>query len=452
MPRNFTLSLALACCMGLFLPAQAKRPKAGVPPPRPVDAKDLLDRTQFPSRFTGYVVHKASSSVVSWFLGTWIESPAIVGGGSASGWSRRAAKLQPAASTSPEDVLAMSFNLGQKDGRWAIRMLTLVPDERNPGHFKPSPLTDEGPGALVDGRYQFEMEKLRLVLIPGDSGWKPSSLRLFRFLGDDFSAPANLSPSIAATVNWGPTQLAPMWAAGSYLLLENPPYGQLLYRGFGEQGNTWMVRYVREGEAFVQSDPVPYEGSKVLKVGTWPMAGLYANGLGFAKDGTLNVSSSSLNLLFKDPTRLEEIQFDGVAKGLWTNPRVQFSIHGVATEIAIPEATRTEILSRCADPQWLASGGPYSPQKLFNTAFSGCTAQFPIASVSPGSKPWAEAGNQKNLEAYTQLLRGWVNAFQESGVVASRVPLTRTKPSPLGLILTADQVARFKSSAAPTKQ
>lgn len=448
MLQKLQVLLVLLFAWSPLLQAQVKKSRPLVASQKTNEAKDVLDQTKFPVKFAGYAVHKASNDVVLWFQGTWIEAPAIVGGGSSASWSKRAARLTVMDTNSDGPLLATSFNLGQQEGRWVIRLLRLVPDETKPHHFKPSPLTDEGTGEQVDGSYRFDMEQIRLVIFPRDSAWKPASLRLFRFLGDDFAASAALAPCIAQTVNWGPTQLAPIWAAGSYLLMEDGLLGRLIYRGFGEQGNTWVVRYAREGQKLVKSSAEPFEGSMPKAKGTWPVVGLYQNGLGFGTGNTRGVEKMELDLVFKDPTRLEEVRFDGKAKGLWTTPTMEFTLHGASTEINIPEAVRVEALSRCADPHWMASGGPYSPQKLLNSAFQRCIAQAPLRSVNTANMSWAEIANDNNKQAFFQSVDGWLIAFQESGVQASKILFTRQKPAPLGLILTPEQAEKFRAARA----
>lgn len=427
-------------------PAQAlRKPKSTAATSKVTPTKDLLDQSRFPGRYLGYVVLKAANEVILWFQGTWEDAPTIVGGGSGATWSRRGARLKKMDALHSDAELATSFNLGQQDGRWLIRMFRWEPDPAMPGQFKPAPHSDEGTGEAVEGSYRFDLEKYRIVLFPREAAWKPTTLRVIRFLGDDFAASAALAPSVAPGLGKGPTQLAPVWAAGSYLLMEDGPLGRMIYRGFAEQGNTWVVRYAREGTQLVRSAAEPYEGSKRTDKGTWAAATLYANGVGLGKSDFYGIEKMSLDLAFRDPAQLEEVRFDGRAWGTWGNPSMEFTLHGTSTEVAIPDAVRTEVLSRCADPQWLAAGGPYSPQKLLNLAFQGCYAQGPRLSLNPAKNPGAEMANEKNKQGLQQALPGWTNAFQECGIRTSKIPYWTRKPAPLGLILTPEQVEKLKA-------
>jgi hypothetical protein len=160
----------------------------------------------------------------------------------------------------------------------------------------------------------------------------------------------------------------------------------------------------------------------------------------------------TLDLAFQDPPRLEEVRFDGKAWGTWNHPSMEFTLSGEASEVPLADPVRAEALSRALDPQWLASGGPYAPQKLLNGAFQGCTAQVPLVSLNPAKTPGAQMGNEKNLQARNQALQGWSTAFQEAGVLLSKELLTSKKPVPLGLILPPAQVEKLKSERShPSK-
>lgn len=448
------VSMSAVLGLGALMPftAQARKGKPASAATKAAEPKDLLDQQAIPKAFVGYAVHKTSGEVILWFQGTWMESPTVAGGGAGATWSRRAARLVPLDASGTGGILSTSFGLGRQDGRWVIRQFKLEPDYAQPGKFKPTTLADEGTGDFTDGVFRFEMDKLSIILFPGKEGWKPTSLRVFRFLGTDFTVSSTLVPCVAHAFGKGPTQLAPIWAAGSYLLLEDGPLGRMIYRGFGEQGNTWVLRYVREGGRVLRSTPDPYGGATRLEKGTYPVATLYQNGLGLAKSDFQGVESMSLDLAFKDPARLEEVRFDGKAWGTWNNPSMQFTLSGAASEMPLAEPVRAEALSRATEPQWLASGGPYSPQKLLNGAFQGCYAQVPFLSLNPAKSPGAQMGNEKNLQAQKLAIPGWMNAYQEAGVLTSKTVFTVKKPVPLGLILTPEQVEKLRSEhASPSK-
>lgn len=108
MLQKLQVFLFLLCAWNPLLQAQAKKSKPAVAPTKTNEAKDVLDRTNFPVKFAGYAVHKASNDVVLWFQGTWIEAPAIVGGGSSASWSRRAARLTVMDTNSDGLLLATS--------------------------------------------------------------------------------------------------------------------------------------------------------------------------------------------------------------------------------------------------------------------------------------------------------------------------------------------------------
>ncbi len=404
-----------------------------------VGSKDLLMRQGLSERFQGYLVSKKTGQIILFFDGTWVKAPAITGGGSGE-WSGLCAEIRDMDDPASERPRVLSFNLGRKGDQWQVRTFKFALD---PIYGRPVPATAEGQGSGTreGNTLRFELGALRLVLRGAEKGWEATAVRVFRFRATGF-VPTDTPGPFAGSEN-GTRQYLPIWGTGSYAVLQGDRFGRLLYRPFGDASQVWMVRYALEKEKAVCELPRYYANGQRQDWANAELAGFFLNGLGNFKPATFGVGACKPLLLFKDPSRLDEVFYAGERVGFGAGASITSTLKGETVEVSIPDAQISAVLNRAKDPSWIVPSGPGSLRKLLDLPYQGCLLQWPMPSLNPNQGYEAERVNRLTMAALKEKALIWAAFAREAGVTISEKLVSVTTPVPMGIVFTKEELEKM---------
>lgn len=414
--KNALLTLLAACTLNAQLvekpvPAPTKpvvkagKKAAQVPKPEPkVRKADLLEQIKAPRTFRGALIDKTSKRVEFLFRGTWAPSPRLSGSGSTIEWSGASAYITDL-DEQGNQVYAFGFNLGRRDGKLYARTFQwpkILAEE--------VVVKDEGSVTAQDGGYIIDMEKVQVVLLPSEKAWAPKEARLYRFIASEWSTPNNVARMFDSVVMNGHGPRSITFAAGSYVALEDGPFGRIFFAPFGD-ANLHQIRYFHQGEELLWETPKRVDGMKLKPEGFGWYSQLWNDGLtGFGDEA--GYYTTHIVFRFRKGTLLDEIQNESEQRPTFTG-----ALSGASEEVPLSSEVKTEVLDRSRDASWAASGGPYSLKRTLLRAYERCIIQAPAMSRNTWQGPNQVQYERVGPKLYPGKLQLWQQQAQEAGAI-----------------------------------
>ncbi len=405
--------------------------------------KDLLEKRSFPKHFQGYLVSNKGEQVDLFFDGIWKKAPEINGGDKTAEWSGQAAYLNDLDQPGGALYYLTSFNLGMKNGHWLARLFKWSKEPDRGDTARSAALVDEGTAEFKDGVFTIEFESYKVVLRASDSNWEAKTARLARFVGTELSTEARPKASFIAdtrdTFSQVPSQYAPVWAAGIYLVLEDDNMGKILYQPFGDSSQAWVTRFAKSGGKKIFGGTRYYSGNSIKDQANIEFAGLYMNGMANFDGAVNSAGKAGVQFKYSQDLTLEEVRYSGKVEGFASigKSTLNCTLYGQSFWIELPTEYKSELLNRVKDSSWIGSGGPYGLTRLFKRAFDGYVAQIPIISMTKADM--AKMWNDKTMAAWQSRSLSW-SQFISDNEIGIQKSYVKTKLFPLGtLILKSGQ-------------
>jgi hypothetical protein len=423
-----TLSLGL-----LAAPPKHSAPMAGATQAKAVDPAELL---KFPESFSGVILEATSKErVLGGFRGSeWTKAPGQWVGSSMPGarFSGKAPILRASMGFTDRNAMALSFNLGVKNGKGYFRAFKWDGD-LGPADTVLAHVEDEGEmTTLEDGTIQLLGSQFRFLLRrkAAEAAWEPTKVALFRFEGKDVGTMLKPTPGRPHGNAMYPTQFVPSWIVGSYMYLSDSRFGRLYFRIFGtEQIAVWPTVLV-DGKMKLGSPSYIY-GRAIESNGREDLQGLFGQGIAFDRtSGGRPATAYGIGSNSEMVISMLKVLAENGERGLTT-------IEGSSVPIAISEADAKEILSRASDNGWVLSPGSYSLGRQLLNAFRGIAlvAPVPVYWNDKESVPGVERDGQTRT-AYAEKCSVWKADIESVGGTL-RIPeatgeMITSLPAPFG--------------------
>jgi hypothetical protein len=431
--RNFLLVLLATAFLSAQLvekpaaPANHSSKSASKAAPKPVKPKqarelDLLDQIKAPKTFRGALIDKATHQVAFLFRGTWQLSPRLAGSGSTIEWSGASANMADLDEQGNQAYL-FGFNLGRREGKLYARSFNWPRTRGEEVVAK-----DEGSVTAQDGGYVIDLDKVQVLLLPSEKPWTPKEVHLYRFIASECSTPNTVTPRFDSSAMNRNSPRSITFAAGSYVALEDGPFGRIFFAPFGD-ANLHQIRYFRQGEDVLWETPKRVDGKNLKPEGFAWYSQLWMDGLtGFGNEAASY--TTHIKFRFRKGTLLEEIQNESEQRPTYTG-----SLTGASEEIPLASEVKTEVLDRSRDASWAASGGPFSLQRTLLRAYQGCTIQAPAMSRNSWQGPNQTQYDMVGPKVYPSKLQVWQQQAQDAGAIFSpRAARPNAKTGPLGRV------------------